>query len=234
MEPKFQSSFIPKGPVVSNAPGPQKIYRRKEHNFFSFVATVIFILSIVAAAGVFGYRYYLTYRISKMGVELEQAQNTLKPDLIKELIRLDTRLNSTASILGRHQILSPVFNFLELSTPSTVRFTSFTYVVTAQGIELSMLGEARGYTALAFQAGIFDDNEYFKDTVFSDFELTDEGDVAFSLRTIIDPQMVSYQKEIEGLNLPPAIPDASDTSTTTDGTGSSELIGGEPLGPAPF
>lgn len=211
MEPKFQSSFIPKTPIVPTAPGAQKFRRAGDRSFLSFIAVVIFIISIVAAGGTFGYKFYLKYRISQMDTDLQQAQATLKPEIIRELTRLDARIISTKALIATHPVLSPLFEFLETSTPKTVRFTDFNYVLGKDGLELHMRGEAKGYTALAFQADIFNKNQYFKTPIFSDFELNSKGDVTFSFKTIIDPEMVSYQKDIDRMNI--SIPAA--TSTTS-------------------
>src|SRR3989344_7203318 len=134
MEPKFQSSFIPKGPTTSSAEGGIQMGRRREEkSLFSFLSAVIFILSILLALGMFGYKFYLKYRIEAMGADLERARAALQPEVIRELTRLDNRIISTKNLISKHQILTPLFEFLEVSTPRTVRFSGFQYSVTEQG-----------------------------------------------------------------------------------------------------
>ena len=220
MEPKFQSSFIPKGPIISNVPGASIGRRtRQEKSLFYILASTVFIMSVLSASGVFGYKFYLKYSIDKMGADLEDARMTLQPEVIRELTRLDNRILSSQKLLARHQILSPLFEFFEVSTPKTVRFKDFSYTKTPQGLELKIIGEARGYAALALQADIFDKSQYFKTPIFSDLSLNEKGDVNFSFKAILDPTLVSYERKVERLGASPIVPtEPTSTSTATSTT----------------
>jgi len=212
MEPKFQSSFIPKGPLSTTAIVSSVGHNRQEKSFFTFVATVIFIISIVAAAGMFGYKYYLKYSIEQMGIDLKKAQATLEPEKIHELTRLDSRINVTKELTSKHRVLTPLFEFLEISTPRLLRFKDFHYGITGRGLELSIKGEARGYATLALFDDILSKNQFFKDSTFSNLNLNDKGDVSFSLEAIIDPNLLSYSRAIEQIGIPTM---TSQTATST-------------------
>ncbi|MDP3763104.1 MAG: hypothetical protein Q8Q92_00355 [bacterium] len=185
MPPKFQSSFIPKGPIVSTGTGASLGRRVKERNLFTFLATIIFTISVLLALGVFGSKFYLQYRIDQMSVDLETARTALQPEIIRELTSLNDRIISTKELIAGHRVLTSLFEFLEVSTPKTVRFSDFRYSATEQGLELSMKGEARGYAALALAADIFSKSQNFKDPVFSNLSLNERGDVSFSFKTIV-------------------------------------------------
>lgn len=206
MEPKFQSSFIPKSPVTSAVLGASMGRKPQGKSLFVFLSMVIFSLSVLLALGVFGYKFYLKYSIEQMGTDLENARSTLEPEIIRELTRLDNRIVSSQKLLAQHQVLSPLFRFLESSTPKVVRFNGFSYSITEQGLELSMRGEARGYAALAFQSDIFNKSQYFKNSIFSDLNLNEKGDVAFTFKAVVDPGLVSYQREVERLDLSSNLP----------------------------
>lgn len=197
MDPKFQSSFIPKGPIVSTATGAPVGRKIRERSFFAFLALSVFVISVLLAAGVFGAKFYLQYRIETMGTDLENARAALQPETINELTRLDDRIVSTKSLISKHHVLTPLFEFLEISTPVTVRFNDFHYSMTDRGLELAIRGEARGYAALALQADIFNKSQYFKDPIFSDLNLNERGDVSFSFKATVDPNLVSYSRVIE-------------------------------------
>ena len=219
MEPKFQSSFIPKGPIVSNVPGaPIGRRTRQEKSLFYILASTVFIMSVLSALGMFGYKFYLKYSIDQMGANLEDARLTLQPEVIRELTRLDNRILSSQKLLARHQILSPLFEFFEVSTPKTVRFKDFSYTKTPQGLELKIIGEARGYAALALQADVFDKSQYFKNPIFSDLSLNEKGDVNFSFKAMLDPTLVSYERKVERLGASPIVqtePTSTSTATST-------------------
>ena len=148
-----------------------------------------------------------------MGADLERARAALEPEIIRELIRLDNRIISTKNLISGHQIFTPLFKFLEVSTPKTVRFTNFNYRMTEQGLELQMRGEARGYAALALQADIFSKSQYFKNPIFSELNLNQKGDVNFFFKTVIDPSLVSYEKKVERIN--PSSTNLSPAATST-------------------
>ena len=199
MEPKFQSSFIPKGLIISTAAGVPVGRKIGERSLLAFLAVIIFIISVLLAMGVFGYKFYLKYRIETMGADLERVRATLQPEVISELTRLNNRILSSQKLIAEHQILSPLFKFLEVSTPKTVRFNDFRYSMTNQGLELLMKGEARGYAALALAADIFGKSQYFKDSIFSDLNLNEKGDVNFSFKAIVDLNLVLYTRKVERL-----------------------------------
>lgn len=199
MDPKFQSSFIPKGPAATAPISASRGRKTSNMTFLGFIGLVVFIISLAAAAGVFGYTYYLKYRIDSLTSDLETARQALQYDAIEEIIRLDGRIVSARTLIGNHVIISPVFEFLETSTVKNVRFTDLLYSSGEGGLVLTLVGEARGYGALALQADIFGQSEYLKDVSFSDISLNEQGDVAFKVTASIDPRTVSYSEEIRRL-----------------------------------
>lgn len=222
MPPKFQSSFIPKGPVATSGVIPQASVRR--YDFAGFLAKAIFALSVLLAVGVVGYRWYLGYSIREMGAELERVRAELATDVTGELIRLNDRIVSTESLLQKHRIISPFFSFLETSTPRSVRFTDFNFLMGQEGPEVVMKGEARSYAALALEADALYKAKEFKNPVFSDIRLDERGNVVFSVRAAISPDFLSYQRQVTRLSAPirPAtttpVFTATSTATTTRAT----------------
>ena len=217
MEPKFQSSFIPRGPITSATAAPIPRTPAKK-GLLSFLAVIIFSVSVLAAVGTFGYKFYLNYRIDQMGADLETARAALQPEIIRELTRADNRLISAKNLISNHHILSPLFGFLEVSTPKSVRFNDFNYIMTAQGSELHMKGEARGYSVLAQLADIFQRSSHFINPTFSDLRLNENGNVRFSFSATIEPDMISYMKEIERIQASEE-PVPADEPLSADGTG---------------
>ena len=204
MEPKFQSSFIPKGPIGSSSGVPAVGQKGKNRSILSYVAVIIFVLSVFLAAGVFGYKYYLKYSIESMGTALEEARGHLEPETISELTRINVRLVSTKELVSRHRAVTSLFEFIEMSTPKTVRFNNFSFAATDSGILLTMSGEARGYSALALAADIFNKSEAFENPVFSDLRLNPKGDVIFAFKAMVDPNLISYTRQYETAPAPDA------------------------------
>ena len=61
METRFQTSFIPKKPVASTigTMSSTQAPRPKNASLFMTLATIIFVLSVLAAGGSYGLNYYL-------------------------------------------------------------------------------------------------------------------------------------------------------------------------------
>lgn len=215
MEPKFQSSFIPKGPVAPSSTIPMARRRVGGGGFLGFIALLVFIASVVLAGGVVGYKFYLKYSIDNMGADLEEARSALQPDTIRELTRLDNRIASTKELVAGHSVLTPLFEFLEESTPKTIRFSDLRYEVSGTGIVLSLIGEARGYAALAFLADTFNKSPYFENPTFSNINLNEKGDVNFTFESTVDPDLVSYEGLVERFGITTQTPASSTQATTT-------------------
>lgn len=212
MDPKFQSSFIPKGPLVPSS-AVFKAQPAKRGSLLGLISMWIFVLSIVAALAAFGYGFYLNSSIKKMGGDLEAARANLEPETIKEMARLDARIVGTEKLLSNHVVLSPLFDFLESNTLKTVRFTQFTFKETTDGLLVSMHGQARGYAALALQADIFNKSKDLKSTNFSNLDLDERGNVIFVVDAVVSPTLVSYKRVLE--SGPKVITPAASVATST-------------------
>jgi hypothetical protein len=203
MESKFQSSFIPKGGSAAPAANAASAPNRGETTLLGILATAVFGISLLLAIGMFGYRFYLVQSIGKMEQDLQRAQADLSSGSITELVRLNDRIISTRILLEQHVAFTPFLAFLEQSTLRSVRFTELDYNATPGGIELKLTGEAQGYSALALQADVFTKASGFKSPHFSDLRLNDSGNVVFTFKTTVDPNLVSFKKVLEGL--PPSV-----------------------------
>jgi hypothetical protein len=202
MEPKFQSSFIPKGPLASTG-SVSAASKVKAKNLLGFLCFIFFILVVVGAVGIFGYNWYLGSEITKMSNDLQDARAALEPETIENFSKLNTRLVSTKELLDQHVVVSPFFDYLENATLKSVRFTEFDFGATEKGLLVSMKGQARGYASVALQADIFSKSQYLKKQLFSDLKLDDKGNVVFSFVAEIDPALISYKRYIDSLETEP-------------------------------
>ncbi len=193
MEPKFQSSFIPKGPLATSGTAT-KVSRQSDKSLLATLAVFVFIFSILLSLGGAGYEWYLKNSLVKMSGSLEEAEASLDPDTINEISNLDQRIISTKRIVDSHKIISPFFTYLEASTVSLVRFTDFRYESVNGELSLSMRGESKGYLALALQSQILNTSGYLKDVIFGDLSLNEKGDVSFSFKAKLDPSIISYNR----------------------------------------
>src|SRR3989344_44059 len=193
MDNQFQTSFIPKKPLVSI----REPSSSSRISLFSTIAVVIFIVFLASAAGVYLWKRYLLGEIKNMSASVTKARAALEPSLVNDLVRLNNRIEGSKALLKGHVALSPFFSLLETLTLQSLRFTSFGFSVNGEKVVVTMSGAARSFATIALQSDVFGrNNKYIHDPLFSDLNLDKSGNVIFKFTATIDPSLVSYEKSI--------------------------------------
>lgn len=221
LPPTIPTSFVPKQPVATSA-------RRQQSgtNLFLIIAGVIAGISILAAAGVFGYELYLKNARDQKSAELTEAQRAVNIDVVEGFIRLKNRLNTVEVLLDQHIMLSEFFDTLESRTLQTVRFSGLTVKVNEdRSAEIQMEGVARSFNALAAQSSAIAAEKRIKRAIFSDIAVNDNGTVGFTLTASVDSRLITSGEVLPGISdtpspapaapLQPALPAATSTGTST-------------------
>ena len=195
MEQNFQTSFIPKKPMVQE----RAVVTRSVGFLTVFSIFILFTILLVSVALYF-YKGILTKNITQMANNLNLAKNRFEPSKIAELQLLDRRLRAASEILSKHIAITPVFQVLQLLTMKTVRYTKFSYDFGNKEdakIIIKMSGLAVGYRSVALQSDLFttkDEGKNLIDPVFSNLTLDNNGNVLFDLEFSVDPSFVDYTK----------------------------------------
>ncbi|PJE74169.1 MAG: hypothetical protein COV01_01565 [Candidatus Taylorbacteria bacterium CG10_big_fil_rev_8_21_14_0_10_41_48] len=190
MDPRFQTSFIPKKPVVTQG---STLSKTSTVSLFSLIAVVLFILTLALSGGVFFWKSLIQKDIDVKQTTLERARDAFEPDLIKKIIRLDSRIENTKTLLGSHISVTRLFDLLSTIALRSVRFKDFNFSYLAKDkIEVVMKGQAQSFAAVAIQSDFFNQQKYLKNTLIGDLALEPTGLISFSVRTTIDPTLVSY------------------------------------------
>ena len=198
MEQNFQTSFIPKKPMIE-----ERTVASRPISFLTVVSVVIFFTVIIATGALYFYDRILVKNIIKMENDLNLAKNRFEPSKIIQLQVLDKRLRASSEILSKHIAISPIFEALQSITLKTVSYTKFSYDFDDSKnakIKVKMNGVAVGYRSVAFQSDLFAKNKYLIDPVFSNLLLDDKGNVLFDLEFSVDPTFVDYKKMLETTN----------------------------------
>ena len=195
MEPKFQTSFIPKKSIIEAAklrssPAPGR-------NIYSIVATAIFSLTLIASLGLFFYKNILTNQIAQADKEINDARAAFQVETIQDLLDANARITAIKRLLNQHVVVSKFLTLLQTLTVKNVRFYDLDYGNTNGEITLSMDGEGRTYNAIAKQSDIFSKNEFIKEQNFSDFTLDLNGNIKMKFFAKLEPGLVSYKKAVE-------------------------------------
>lgn len=193
MESKITSSFIPdKMPGAPAEPSRASRSAGAGADIFVVIAIVIFAASLALSAGVFLYDKYLTASATAKSEQLQRERKLLEPATVRELMRLDNRLNASASILSSHIAPSALFKILEDLTLQSVYFKNMEYSLGKDGgIVVKMKGKARTVNGVALQADIFGKNRAIINPIFSNLNLADDG-VEFDVTATIDFAALQY------------------------------------------
>ncbi len=198
MEPKFQTSFIPKKPIVAGqSTGFQVV---KQTNIFNVIATILFLITILSAGALYLYKNLLVSQIADEGRQLVQATDAFQPDRIKELLDFNARLIVAKGLLSNHVVVSKFLHLVESDTIKNMRLNSLEYSVENNKPSIRMNAESKSYNALAQQANIFATSEFIKNPLFTNFQPLSNGDVSVNFTAILVPDLVSYQKAVESLS----------------------------------
>lgn len=197
MDKEFQTSFVPKKTLVEREP---RTSRGSFGGVANLIALVIFIASLIGAAGVYFYRSSLQNTIESYKESLARARAAFEPSLITKLQVLDRRMKSSTEILSSHIAVSPIFSLLGENTLPTVRYSDFAYEFNKQNknlVDIKITGQAKGYNYIALQADLFAKNNFIKNPIFSDFALDQFGNIAFKLTFSVDKSLVVYESFLE-------------------------------------
>jgi len=195
MDQNFQTSFIPKKPIVEERPRSGKPV-----GFILVISVLIFLSMVSSAGGVYFYKSIVTKNIAEMEKNLNIAKNRFEPSKITQLQVLDKRLKASHEILSKHIAVSPIFKALSEITMKSVRYTRFGYDVGASKesrIVIKLSGQASRYSSVALQSDLFKKNKNLIDPIFSNLALDDKGNVLFDLEFSVDPHFVDYKQTVE-------------------------------------
>jgi hypothetical protein len=194
MEPNFQTSFIPKKPIVD-----ERAVSTRPISFFIIISIFVLVTVVVTTIGLYFYKGIVAKNITDMQASLTLAQNRFEPSKITELQVLDKRLNAATEILSNHITVTPIFIALQDLTMQSVRYTKFSYNVSTDpnaSIDVKMSGVALGYRSIALQSDLFSQNKNIIDPIFSNLTLDNSGNVLFDLNFSVTPSFVNYKQNL--------------------------------------
>jgi hypothetical protein len=195
MEPKFQTSFIPKKIVDDDS--RNRVTINAETNIFTLTASIVFVIISLLYGGLFFYKGVVVKEVEKARQDLISASDAIQPEKIQEIIDNNTRINNSLEILDKHLATSKLMMFLSDSTIKKLKFNEFLYQ-NKDGIASVIIdSEVQTYNAFAYQQEILAKSDFVINPSFTDISLSDNGNVKFKFSGRIDQSLVSYKKALE-------------------------------------
>jgi hypothetical protein len=196
MDQNFQTSFIPKKPIVEERAATTS---SQPVSILLIASLFIFFVVLLGTGGLYFYKISVTKNLASLQNSLTLAQNNFEPSEITQLQLLNKRLQSATEILSNHIAITPIFVALEQVTMHTVRFTKFSYDLgkdEGANVDIKMSGMAVDYRSVALQSDLLGQNKNFINPVFSNLTLDSSGDVLFDLDFSVPASFVNYKQSI--------------------------------------
>jgi hypothetical protein len=222
METKFQTSFIPKKPIVSSGSGmtPPVSHGTGGVSIFMTLGVLFFIVSLAVAGGAYVWKQHLMSAQDTYRTQLAQREQQFNIDLISQLKQINIKVDAASQILRNHVAASQIFDIIGKLTTESVRFLSLDMTVppagSSDGVKISLSGYGRNLSAVAFQSDLLGQLEQYglrtivKNPILSDPSLDLNGAVSFGFSATIDPSSLSYEQSVN-----PATSTSNSSSTGT-------------------
>ena len=127
METKFQTSFIPKKPILSET-------TPKAHHsvsIFVLISVLVFIISIAGAGFVIFWKSVLLKTQSDYQQTLTKNESQFDLTTINTLRRVNAKIDIAKQLLGKHIAVTEIFGIMGALTAQNSEFTSLSITVPA-------------------------------------------------------------------------------------------------------
>ena len=211
METKFQTSFIPKRPIIST---DSTIKSHSSVSLFMMIGVLFFIVSLAGAGFVVVYQNILNKTLADYQTTLAKNQDQFNPALIDTLKRVNTKIDSSKTLLSKHLAVAGIFDIIGGLTAENVKFKSLDFTAptgngtgagqsdTSGFAQINMQGVGTSFSAIAFQSDVFGKSSQYghgitlKNPVLSNLSLDATGNVSFSFTALINPKDILYTSSL--------------------------------------
>jgi len=203
--PDRNESFIPK----KGESGSSSKHHYAGGKRLNLVAFLAFLLAFAVCAGLFFYKKQAQSKQAKAEQELIQARQAFEPELINELDKLAKTINTAETLVNEHTALTPLFPLIEETTLKSVQFSSMEVSISNESTQtpetgdeesssepslatVSLTGTGPGYASVALQLSEIVDHDQLLNPVLSEYSLTEEEKVDFSIEFSVPQSELRY------------------------------------------
>ena len=159
---------------------------------FSAVSISLFVVVLAAIGGLFVLNGQMESRKEEFISQNKIKEESLRPELLEQIITLEDRLKGIRTLLSRHPYASNVFRILEADTHPQVKFTTFDFTLGTLKVELG--GEAASYRVLARQITFLERDPQIEDVRFGGLSVVGPGAIAFRLTLTFKPTFLHIRQ----------------------------------------
>jgi hypothetical protein len=204
MEPKFQTSFIPK--KTSNPSNGFNVAKSAHRgtSVYMAIAVIIFVISLGAVGAAYAWQQYLSSQQIQYKKDLADREKQFNTKLIGDLKQVNVQIDTAKNVLANHVALSQLFDVLQKLTIEKVRFTTLSVTMpgpeskSQNDLSVIMQGYGTNLSAVAFQSKVLSELEKYglrqmvKNPIISNPSLEPAGSVAFGFTATLDLQSLTY------------------------------------------
>ena len=209
MDQKFQTSFIPKRPVIGMGGSMQMSHKQGGAgvSIFMTLAVLLFIASLAGVGGAYFWKQYLISAQDGFKQSLTAKGKEFNVDQIAHLKEVNNQIDMARQLLKNHVASSQIFNIVSKFTIEGVRFLSLDLKAPSDqssNLSISMKGYGTNLSAVAFQSDVFGSLEQYglnsvvKNPIVSDPSLDPAGVVTFGFTADINPSSLMYENSVTG------------------------------------
>lgn len=160
-------------------------------SLFFYISLGIFVAVLVSLGGLIVLNRGNLNARDGLVHQNQLKEESLRPELLQQVVVLDTRLKNVRTLLGSHPFVSNVFSVLEHATHPQVRFLNFNFTGDSRKVDMS--GEAASYRALSRQIGILERDPQVESVEFGGLSANQEKFVSFRISVIFKPTLLSIR-----------------------------------------
>lgn len=188
---------------------------------FSIIALV---LTLVATAGVVGYRYYLQSTLTSIQAQIADAEDAYTTESYDSIRSFDHKVRAARFMLGNRMDHTRIFTALENSVSKSVFYQSFESVIDESGnVALTLGGISPEFAQIVLQTGALAKADLLTNVKMSRIEIkkTDTVDEAtFGATANIPRDGLLRNAPAVRTSAAPAASAAANTSASVDASGS--------------
>ncbi len=200
METKFQTSFIPKKPLVSD----QRIVAvRTGTSILMVIATLLFLISVAGAVFSVVWTNVLNKDQENYRKQLAGMESKFPIADIENLRKFNKKIDISKQLLKSHLAVEEIFAILSELTIEDVRFNSFSFsapLKDGDGVTVTLSGVAKNFYAIAFQSDVFGTsdkygkNKILKNPIISSVAEQENGTINFGFTATLNPDDLRFAK----------------------------------------